>query len=124
MARHRSPAFAAGACGGRMIRPSARAIVFTSREPCAEAVVATKIPSASRLSTWTYRLRTGLSKRPVDREADPLRLRPPGGVADQCSHARRILIDEWARKVRCVPFRQGVAVVQIDKPARSQKVGH
>jgi hypothetical protein len=65
----------------------------------------------------------GLSKRLVDRETDPLRLRPPGGVADQCSNARRTVIDEWARKVRGVAFRQSVAVVQIEKPGRGQKVG-
>src|ERR1700722_5905806 len=65
----------------------------------------------------------GLSKRLVDREPHALRLRPPGGVTDQCSNARRTAIDKWARKVRGVAFRHGVGVIQIEKPCRSQKMG-
>ena len=89
----------------------------------------TSLPSTKVLTISDLQLKViflagqGLLKGLVDREADSLRLRPPGGVADQCSHARRILIDEWARKIRSVAFRQSVAVVQIDKPAWGQKIG-
>ena len=65
----------------------------------------------------------GLSKSLVDREPHTLRLRLPGGVADQCSNARRTAIDKWARKVQGVAFRHGVGVIQIKKPGRGQKVG-
>src|ERR1700722_20174820 len=65
----------------------------------------------------------GLSKSLVNREPHPLRLRSPGGVADQCSHARRTVIDEWARKIRGVACRCGVGVIQVEKPGRGEKVG-
>ena len=65
----------------------------------------------------------GLSKSLVNREPHPLRLRPQGGVADQCSHTRRTVIDKWARKVPGVAFRRGAGVIQIEKPCRGQKVG-
>src|SRR3984957_15588433 len=65
----------------------------------------------------------GILKRFVDREPPPLRLRPPGGVADQCSHARRTVIDKWARKVRGVASRRGVGVIQKKKPGRGGKGG-
>ena len=90
----------------------------------------TSLPSTKVLTISDLQLKViflagqGPLKGLVDREADSLRLRPPGGVADQCSHARRILIDEWARKIRSVAFRQSVAVIQIDKPARGQKIGN
>ena len=65
------------------------------------------------------------SKGPVEREAHALCRRLPGGAADQCSQARRIAIrtGEWARKIREVIFRHGVAVIQIDEPGRGKEVG-
>jgi hypothetical protein len=50
-------------------------------------------------------------------------LRGPRGIADQCSHACRTVIDKWARKIRSVALRESVGVIEIDKPTRREEVG-